>query len=112
MRAIEETGGLRRWVTSLVLIALLLAVTFLVVTAYFPGDTYIDRLEAAYEVIWENTTQEQFTDIMRDKPWTFIIPAAGIIFVSGWQLPRRFYGRAIFAYLVFGIGFVGGHVFW
>lgn len=112
MSVSERIAGLRGWITYLVLIALLLVVTFLVVTAHFPGDTYIDRVEAAYEVIWRNTTQQQFTDIMRDNPWTFVIPAVGIVLISGWQLPRKSYGRAIFAYLVFGIGFVGGHVFW
>ena len=105
-------GGLRRWVQSLILIAIILVATFLVVTAFFPGDTYLGRLEAAYVVLWTNTTQNQFTDIMRERPWLYIIPAGGIIFVTGWQLPRRFWGRAIFAYVVFGIGFVGGHVFW
>ena len=112
MRAIEDTGGLRRWIISLGLIALLLVITFFAVTAFFPGDTYIDSLGEAYVVLWANTTQRQFTDIMRDTPWLYLIPAAGIVFVSGWQLPRKFYGRAIYAYIVFGIGFVGGHVFW
>ncbi|MCZ6536144.1 MAG: hypothetical protein O6914_09290 [Chloroflexi bacterium] len=111
MQAIGDTGGLRRWIISLFLIALVLGATFLVVTAYFPGDTYLESLEKAYIFLWTNTTRRQFTDIMRDRPWTFIIPAAGIIFISGWQLPRKYYGRAIFAYLVFAIGFLGGHVF-
>ena len=101
-----------RWVISLSVSGLVLASTFLVVTAFFPGDTYMDRLEAAYVVLWTNTTQRQFTDIMRENPWLYIIPAAGVVFVSGWQLPRKYYARAIYAYVVFGIGFVGGHVFW
>ncbi|MDP6402090.1 MAG: hypothetical protein QF467_00910 [SAR202 cluster bacterium] len=105
-------GGLGRWVLSLGLVAGLLGVTFLVVSAYFPGDTYLTRLQAAYVVLWTNTTQQQFTDIMREKPWTYSIPAIGVIFISGWQLPRKFWGRAVFTYIVFGIGFVGGHVFW
>ena len=112
MEAIEQTGGLRRWVTSLVLIAVILGATLLIVTAYFPGETYWASLEAAYVVLWTNTTQEQFTDIMREKPWLYALPAVGIIFVSGWQLPRKFWARGIFTYIVFGIGFVGGHVFW
>ena len=112
MRVIAETGGLRRWVISLILIASILVATFLVVAAYFPGDTYLERLEEAYVVLWANTAQRQFTDIMRENPWTYVIPAAGIILGSGWLLPRKYYGRAVFTYIVFGIGFVGGHVFW
>ena len=108
----RDVGGLRGWLLSLILIALLLAATFLAVTAFFPGETYLDRLEAAYVVLWTKTTQQQFTDIMRENPYLYAIPAVGIIFVSGWQLPRRFWARAIFTYIVFGIGFVGGHVFW
>ena len=103
---------LRRWVISLIVIALMSAATFLAVTSFFPGDTYVDRLGEAYVVLWTNTTQRQFTDIMREKPYLYLAPALSIIFLSGWQLPRRLWARAIFAYVVFGLGFVGGHVFW
>ena len=104
--------GLRKWVFSLILITVVVAATFLAVTTFFPGETYLERLEAAYVVLWTNTIQKQFTDIMRENPYLYAIPAIGIIFVLGWQLPRRFWARAIFTYVVFGIGFVGGHVFW
>ena len=112
MRAARATGGLRRWLVSLVVVALLVVTTFLAVTALFPGDTYMDRLGAAYKVFWMNTTRKQFTLIMRENVWLYVIPAAGIVLISGWQFPRRYWARAIFAYMVFGIGFVGGHVFW
>ena len=112
IRAVEDTGGFRKWIISLILFGLVLVATFLVITALFPGDTYLDRLEAAYVVLWTNTTRQQFTDIMRENFLLYIIPAGGIVFLSGWQLPRQFWARALFAYIVFGIGFVGGHVFW
>ena len=108
----DAIGGLRRWMISLILIAIVLAITFFTVTQLFPGGSYIDRLGAAYVVLWTSTTQRQFTDLMRDTPWLYIVPAIGLIFVFGWQLPRKFWGRAIFTYIVFIIGFVGGHVFW
>ena len=110
--AIAATGGLRRWAASLVSFGLIIGATFLAVVAFFPGDAYLDRLNAAYELMLNNTTRRQFTDIMRERPWLYLIPAVGVIFVSGWQLPRRFYGRAVYTYIVFGVGFVGGHVFW
>ena len=112
MRVLKEIGSLREWLISLGLIGLILIATFLVVTAFFPGDTYFDRLEAAYVVLWTNTTREEFTGIMQGNPWLYAIPAAGIVLVSGWQLPRNFYGRAVFSYIVFGVGFLGGHTFW
>lgn len=49
---------------------------------------------------------------MREEPWLYIVPAIGIVFTFGWILPQRHWGRAFYTYLVFGIGFVGGHVFW
>ena len=105
-------GALRRWTTSLAFIALILVATFFAVTAWFPGDSYFDKLEQAYIVLWKSTTQKQFTDIMRENPLVYAIPAVGIVFLTGWQLPRKLWARALFAYVVFGIGFVGGHVFW
>ena len=109
---LEETGGLRKWILSMVLIGLTVCATFLAATAFFPGDTYVEKIQAAYLDLWTNTTRRQFTVVMQENPWLYIIPAGGIVFISGWQLPRRYYGRAIFMYIVFGLGFVGGHVFW
>ena len=67
---------------------------------------------AAYKVHWENTTQRQFTFIMRDNPWLLIIPGGAVIFVSGLLLPRIYWARGGYVYLSFGIGFLAGHVFW
>ena len=110
--AIELGGGLRRWAFFFIAIAASLVGTFFLVTYFFEGATYRDSLEEAYSFIWENTTREQFTFIMRRKPWLYILPAVTIIFATGWLLPRTFWARSLFTYLVFGIGFVGGHVLW
>ena len=108
----RETGGFFKWLLSLAIIGLTIIVTFLAVTAFFPGDSYMDKIELAYMDLWANTTGEQFTPIMRDNPWIYIIPAVGIIMFLGWVLPQRHYGRAAFMYAVFGLGFLAGHVFW
>ena len=105
-------GGLVRWIGLLILFGLVLGATLIAVGAFFPGDTYVDRLSAAYESIWKNTTRRQFTDIMREHTWLYLVPAIGVILVSGYQLPRKFWGRALYTYIVFGVGFVGGHVLW
>ena len=109
---IKEKGGWRRWVVSFFLLGLAIAATFLVVTSFFPGETFLLRLEATYRVVWENTTQRQFTFIMRDHPWLLIIPGGSVIFVSGLVLPMSNWGRAGYVYLAFGIGVLAGHVFW
>ena len=101
-----------RWIVSFILIGLGIGVTFLLVTSFFPGDSFLERLGAAYRVLWENTTQRQFTFIMRENPWLLIIPGGIIIFVSGLLLPLNYWARAGYVYLSFGIGFLGGHVFW
>lgn len=109
---IRDSGGWRRWVVSFFLVGLSVAATFFIITSLFRGDTFLVRLEAAYGVLWENTSQRQFTFIMRENPWLLIIPGATIIFVSGLLLPLNQWSRAFYVYLAFGIGFVAGHVFW
>ena len=106
------SGGWRRWVFSFVLLGVTIAATFVLVTSFFDGDTFLKRLEAAYRVVWEHTTRRQFTDIMRERPWLLIVPGTSIIFVSGLLLPLRQWSQAVLVYVAFGIGVVFGHVFW
>ena len=58
--------GLRWWTISLVLVSATIGATILAVASFFPGETYSDRLSEAYQVLIDNTTRRQFTDIMRD----------------------------------------------
>jgi hypothetical protein len=109
---VRDSGGWRRWIVAFILMGLAVVATFLVITAFFPGDTFLVRLEAAYAVLWENTTQRQFTFIMRENPWLLIIPGIALIFVTGLLLPLSHWSRAFYMYLAFGIGFVAGHVLW
>lgn len=109
---IKDTGGWKRWLVAFVLVGLSIAATFLIVTSFFPGETFLVRLGAAYSVLWENTTQRQFTFIMRDNPWLLIIPGGTVIFVSGLLFPLTQWGRAGYVYIAFGIGVLAGHVFW
>jgi len=101
-----------RWIASFILIGLAIAATFLLVAYFFPGESFIERLGAAYKVLWQNTTQRQFTFIMRDNPWLLIIPGGTVLFVSGLLLPLNYWARGSYVYLAFGIGFLAGHVFW
>ena len=101
-----------RWFLSLALAGLIVLGGLWLATSLQPGDTFMERLEATYEWLWTNTTQRQFTPMMRENPWLLIVPAAIIIGVSGWKLPRKYWGRAVMFYITFSIGFVAGHVFW
>ena len=84
----------------------------MLVTSLFPGASFIERLGEAYKVLWQNTTQRQFTFIMRDQPWLLIIPGVTLTFVSGLLLPLTYWSRAVYVYIAFGIGVMFGHVFW
>ena len=72
----------------------------------------LDKLAGLYQWLWENTTGKPFTDIMREEPWLFTLPAILILGLTYWKLPRKYWSRAIILYLGLGVGFVGGHVFW
>ena len=102
----------RRWVASFILVGVGIATTFLIITYFFPGDTFLDRLEVSYRFLWEHTTRRQFTDIMRERPWLFITPGVIVLFITGLLLPLKFWSRALLVYIAFGIGIVAGHLFW
>ena len=96
-----------------VLIALGVAVTLVLVAAFGEGDDFIERLGDSYETIYNATTDgTPWTHIMRDDQLYFIVPALIILGVAGRLMGLGFANRAILMYIVAGIGFVGGHVFW
>ena len=109
---VVESGSWRRWVFSLILVGVVIGATFLLVTYFFPGITFLDRLEASYRFLWEHTTRRQFTDIMRERPWLFITPTVIIIFVTGLLLPLKYWARALLVYIALAVGVIAGHVFW
>ena len=72
----------------------------------------LGKIGAAYRWLWQNTTGQPFTDIMREDPWLFFVPAILVLAVTAWKLPRKYWARAVLLYMGLGVGFVGGHVFW
>jgi hypothetical protein len=102
----------KRWIVSFILVGFAIVGTFFLITYFFPGATFLDRLEASYRFIWENTTRREFTDIMRERPWLFVIPGVTIIFITGLLMPLKYWSRAVLVYIVFAIGVVAGHLFW
>jgi len=107
-----KSVGRRRWVVSFILVGVGIAATFLLITYFFPGNTFLDRLEASYRFLWEHTTRRQFTDIMRERPWLFITPGVTILFVTGLLFPLKYWSRALLVYIALAIGIVAGHLFW
>jgi hypothetical protein len=103
---------LRKWLFFVFLVGALVLATFLAIAATQPGDTLLERLNAAYQWLIKNTTGRHYTDLMRENPWLYLVPAIWILTIAGWLLPRKYWGRAILIYIAFGLGFVAGHVFW
>jgi hypothetical protein len=108
----ENMSGRVRWVVSFILIGIAIGSTFLLITYFFSGDTFLDRLEASYRFLWEHTTRREFTDIMRERPWLFIIPGVNIILVNGLLMPLKYWARALLVYIALAIGVIAGHLFW
>ena len=75
---VVNSGGLRRRLLALALIRASIAVTFLLVTSFYTGVTFVHRLTAAYAAGWVPTTQRPFTFIMRDNPWALINPSIAL----------------------------------
>lgn len=109
---VVSSGGWRRRLFTFALIGASIAVTFLLVTTFYTGETFIDRLGKAYAAVWEPTTQRPFTFIMRDNPWLLIIPAVAVTLSVGLLTPLTNWWRAGAMYLALGIGVMLGHVFW
>jgi hypothetical protein len=101
-----------RLLLELFVVGAILSTVFVVTVLFFPGDNFGQKLLTAYTTLWENTTRDKFTSIMRAQPWLYGVPATGLVFMSGWKLATRSWGRAAVVYIIFSVGFVGGHVFW
>jgi len=95
-----------------IVVGVFVAIAFVAIAATQPGGTFIERLKSAYEWLVSRTTGRRYTDLMRENPWLYFLPAIFTLTLGGWLLPRRYWGRAVFLYIAFGLGFLAGHVFW
>jgi hypothetical protein len=69
-------------------------------------------LASAYEAIWSRFPGRPWTHVMRDKPWIYGLLAVVLSALPFLLAPRGRWGRAFIAYMLFVVGFIGGHVFW
>ncbi len=93
-----------------VLLAFAAAVAVFSVTAFALLVT--GRLDDVYEVVWRRIPGRQWTHVMRDHPWIYVGLAVPLAAVPYALAPPQRWGRAFLTYVIFLIGFLGGHVFW
>jgi hypothetical protein len=70
------------------------------------------RLGDVYEVIYTWWPGRPWTHVMRDSPWLYgglVVPLGAVPYALA---PPQRWGRAFLTYVIFLIGFLGGHVFW
>ena len=103
---------LYRLVSFLVLLGLVVAVALVLFASFGTGDTFLARLNSAYELVWSNTAGKPYTFIMRDNTWLFPLFAVPGIVLTAYRLPQRIWARASLVWVVFGLGFLAGHVYW
>lgn len=65
-----------------------------------------------YESVWSRWPGRQWTHVMRDHPWIYGLLAVALAVIPFLLAPRHRWGRAFLTYVIFLIGFLGGHVFW
>lgn len=111
-------GTVRGWprlvrlVLSLVLLGVIVTAALAIFASVGSGDTFLARLNDAYSQVWSNTTGRPYTFIMRDNTWLFpLLALPGVVLLAYW-LPRRIWARTTLIWIVFGLGFVAGHVYW
>lgn len=57
IKLIVKSGGWRRRLFAFALIGASIVITFLLVTSFYPGENFIDRMGLVYAGVWESTTQ-------------------------------------------------------
>jgi hypothetical protein len=102
-----------RFIKHIIFLAILVGGALVLVAAFGRGEGFFDRLLDSYQTVLDHTTEgTAWTDIMIENQLYYIVPAGLIMVGLGWMLSLNYAERAVFMYSVFGIGFVGGHVFW
>jgi len=69
-------------------------------------------LADVYESVWRRWPGRPWTHAMRDNPWIYLLLAVALGVTPFLLAPRNRWGRAFLTYVMFLIGFLGGHVFW
>ncbi|MET0578599.1 MAG: hypothetical protein ABW122_08065 [Ilumatobacteraceae bacterium] len=70
------------------------------------------HLGSFYELVWTHVGGRPWTHIMRDHPVSYAGLAVTLTIVPFVLAPEGRWGRAFLTYVIFWVGFLGGHVFW
>ncbi len=65
-----------------------------------------------YRAIYTAWPGRPWTHVMRDHPWIYVVLAVALVWLPFVLSPPTRWGRAFVSYVVFWVGFLGGHVFW
>lgn len=65
-----------------------------------------------YEPLWRATTAGPYTYIMRRNPWVLPAMALPVMGLAVWRIPFYWWGRILLVWVVGGLWFIAGHVFW
>ncbi len=94
----------RRFVRAAVLLALVAALIVVGAATGLLGD--------AYEWFWMNTTGQKYTSWFKENPWRYVVLVSAALLPLGVLFPPQAWARLILVSGAFGLGYVGGHVFW
>ncbi len=93
----------RRFVRAVLLVAL--------AAALIAAGSVSGVLGDAYEWFWMNTIGQTYTSWFEENPWRYAgLVAAGLL-PLGVMFPPQAWARLILVSCAFGLGWVGGHIF-
>lgn len=103
LASVPRWFSFRRFVRAALLLAL---VVWLIVVGAATG-----LLGDAYEWFWINTIGQTYTSWFKENPWRYALLVATLLLPVGVLFPPQAWARLILVSGAFGLGYVGGHVF-
>jgi len=103
---------LKKTVGPNILVGWRLALTLICITAAIIIIGVVFLVEGIYQQIWTSVSVEPFTYTMQRTPWLYVVPTGLLVTFLGTVLPFHYSARAIVIFVVYLLGFVGGHVLW
>ncbi len=68
-------------------------------------------LGRAYEWFWMNTIGQTYTSWFEENPWRYVALVAGGLLPVSVLFPPQAWARLILVSAAFGLGWLGGHIF-
>ena len=103
---------LKKTVGPNILVGWRLALTLLGISGAIIIIGVVFLVEGIYQQIWSSVSVEPFTFTMQRTPWLYVVPTRLLVTFLGTILPFHYAARAIVIFVVYLLGFIGGHVLW